>query len=284
MKPTKEQIQQHYTQAVESALDAFSQLDDKRWNKKAASKWTAKDFLAHLVIIQEEQANALTRQALAGESGQVPGYDERDGVDAHNESTLAKVRDLPVPELLNRMKAAFQEHLQLLDGLSEADLDKPATSPGWDRPGTVRDLFFASYLHLPGHYQDIRRVDKKKLPHWMERSTPDQVHYHLDRTFNYMPLIFWSSRGADVNATYLFTMEGEGGGQWSIQIGDGKAESQDGATDSFDMELKTKPQLWMDLSTNDLNAMTAIAMRKVKLGGNAGLAMKLGQLFQVSGD
>ena len=170
----------------------------------------------------------------------------------------------------------------MLDGLSESDLDKPASSPGWDRPGTVRDLFFASYLHLPGHYQDIRRVARRKLPHWMEASTAEEVHYQLDRTFHYMPLIFWSSRGADMTATYAFVMEGQGGGQWAIRIGGGKAESQDGTPESVDLEVRTKPELWMDLSTNDLNPMWAITTRKVHLGGNTALAMKLGTLFQVS--
>jgi putative sterol carrier protein len=77
-------------------------------------------------------------------------------------------------------------------------------------------------------------------------------------------------------------MEGDGGGQWSLKIGEGKAQSVDGPTDGFDMELRTRPELWMDLSNNDLNAAWAIMTRKVHLGGNAGLAMKLGPLFQVS--
>ena len=97
-----------------------------------------------------------------------------------------------------------------------------------------------------------------------------------------MPLIFWSSRGADMQATYVFNMEGEGGGQWAVRISDGKAVAEDGVPESFDMELRTKPELWIDLSNNDLNAMWAITTRKVHLGGNAGLAMKLGTLFQVS--
>ena len=282
MKPSKEQMKQYYTQALQRCLESFARLDESEWKRKATDRWTAKDYLAHLVVTQKEEANVLTRQALSGEAGHLPGYDSREGINDYNDRTLAATRDLPVPELLSRLKAAFEEHLCILDELNEADLDKPATTPGWDRPGTVRDLFFSSYLHLPGHYQDIRRAAKKKLPHWMEASAPEEVHYQLDRTFHFMPLIFWSSRGADMQATYLFTMEGEGGGQWAIQIAGGKAESLDGTPSSFDTEVKTKPELWMDLSTNDLNAAWAIMSRKVHLGGNAGLAMKLGPLFQVS--
>lgn len=82
-----------------------------------------------------------------------------------------------------------------------------------------------------------------------------------------------------MTTTYQFTMDGEGGGQWNIQIADGKAESADGPAEPFDAEIKTKPEHWMDLSMGELNPVMAITMRKVKLGGNAALAMKLSSLF-----
>ncbi|MDO8616429.1 MAG: DinB family protein [Dehalococcoidia bacterium] len=282
MKPTKEQIHTFYTAALDRCRDAFAKLDDKEWAKKVSEHWTAREHLAHLVIVQVEEALPLTRQAIAGERGQIPGFEKREDILDFFRMTLDRVREVPVPELLKRLDATFGEHIQMLDALSEADLDRPATSPGWDRPGTIRDLFFASYLFLPGQYQEIRKAAKKKLPHWIEASTPEQVNYHLDRLFNYMPLIFRSDRGADMQATYLFTMEGAGGGQWAIRIAEGKAESTDPAPDGFDMELKTKPELWIDLSTGELNPAWAIMTRKVHLGGNAGLAMKLGTLFSVA--
>src|SRR3990170_5839070 len=282
MTPTKDQIKKYYSQALGRCLDAYARLDEKEWGKKASDRWAASDYLAHMVIAQEEEANRLIRQALAGEPASVPGFAAREEINDYNQRMLETVRDLPVGELLTRLKAACGEALTMLDSVSEADLDKPAASPGWDRPGTVRDLFFASYLHLPGHYQDIRRAAKKKLPHWMETSSTDEVHYQLDRIFNFMPLIYRSDIGGEMQATYLFTMEGDGGGQWAIRIAGGKAEAQCGAPESFDMEFRTKPALWMDLSTNDLNPMWAITTRKVHLGGNSSLAMKLGSLFQVS--
>ena len=280
MKPTKEQIQQYYTQALQRCLKAFAKLDEKDWTKKV-NGWTAKDHLGHLAATTEAETMVLTRQALAGEPARIPGFEKREDIIPFREKCLEKVRGLSTAELTQRLRAVFEEHLGILDSLSEADLDRPAMSPGWDRPGTIRDLFFASYLFLPGQYQEIRKVAKKKLPHWIESSTAEQVNYHLDRTFHYMPLIFRSDRGQDMQATYLFTMEGDGGGQWAVRIAAGKAEAEDGAPDGFDMELKTKPELWMDLSTGELNAMWAIATRKVHLGGNAGLAMKLGPLFSV---
>lgn len=282
MKPTKDQIKQHIAQALQRCLDSFPRLDDKEWGKKASDRWTAKDYLAHLVIAHEEESIRLVQQALAGEPANIPGFARREEINDYNEQMLATVRDRPVSELLGRLKATFEETLRMLDGLSEADLDKPASSPVWGRSGTVRDLFSSGYLHLPAHYQDIRRAAKKKLPHWVEASTPEEVHFQMDRTFHYMPLIYWSDRGGDLQATYLFTIEGAGGGQWAVRVSDGRAETEDGAPDSFDAEVRTKPELWVDLSNKDLNAVWAITTRKVHLGGNTSLAMKLDSLFQVN--
>jgi len=278
MKPTKEQIREYYSQALQRCLEAFSRLDDKEWGKKV-NGWTAKETLAHLVGTHLKETMVLTRQALAGEPQHIEGFEKRDQMAAFREATMKEFRDKSASELLQMMKESFEEHLKILDGLSEADLDKPAMSPTWDRPGTVRDLFFASYLFLPSQYQEIRKAAKKKIPHWIEASTPDQVNYHMARLFHYMPLIFRSDKGADMTATYVFTMEGEGGGQWSVKIAEGRAESEDGPADPCDLELKTKPELWIDLSTGELNPAWAIMTRKVQLGGNAGLAMKLSDLF-----
>ena len=283
MTPTKDQIREYYSAALERCIEAFSSLEERELKRRTSDRWTAKEHIASLVATMEKETMLLTRQALAGEPANVPGFAERSDLVGFRKSAMDEVRDLPVAELLQRMRAIYEEHIAILDSLSDGDLDKPANSPGWDRPGTIRDLFFASYLFLPAQYQEIRHVAKKKLPHWIEASTPEQVNYHMSRIFHYMPLIFNSEKGADVEANYQFTMEGDGGGQWAIEIGGGKAEAQTGALESFDIELKTKPELWIDLTTGDLNAMWAITTKKVKIGGNAGLAMKLSDLFSAEG-
>jgi putative sterol carrier protein len=282
MNPTKDQIKLFYSQALQRCLDAFAQLDDKEWAKKV-SEFTAKEHLAQLVSTTESETLPITRQAVAGQKPGVPGFEKRADAIPFRAAAMATCKDAPVSELLERLKTGVTEHYEMLDTVSEADLDIDTQSPAWDRPGTVRDLFFAGYLFLPGQYQDIRKANKKKLPHWVESGTPDQVNFQMGRIFHYMPLIFRSDRGADLTATYQFTMEGAGGGQWSLAIADGRADAADGEVAEHDIEIKTKPNLWIDLTTGELNAPMAIMTRKVKIGGNAGLAMKLSDLFSAEG-
>lgn len=278
MTPTKDQIVQFYRTALERCLEAFPKLDEKEWDKKVSDTWTAGEHLASLAGTMERETMPLTRQSLAGETPNVPGLAKRADVRPFRDKVAQEFLGRPVSELIEKIRTDYSEHIALLESLDESDLDKPTRGPAWDRQGTIRDFFFASYLFLPNTYQEIRRAAKKKLPHWVEVSTPEQVNYHMSRIFHYMPLIFRSDKGADVNATYQFTMEGEGGGQWALNIGEGRAEAKDGEAE-HDIEIKTKPQLWIDLASGDLNPAMAIMTRKVKIGGNAGLAMKLSDLF-----
>lgn len=283
MTPTKDQIREYYRSALERCLEAFSKLDDKEWGKKVSDEWTAKEHLAHLVSTMEKETLPLIRQALAGEPPNIPGFEKRSDMLSFRENTMRGAIFMATDALLARLRTLNEEELAILESLSETDLDKPARSPAWDRPGTVRDLFFGSYLFLPGQYQEIRKAAKKKLPHWIDASTPEQVNYQMGRIFHYMPLIFRSDKGADVNATYQFTMEGDGGGQWTLAIAAGKADAGDGEAASHDVEIKTKPELWIDLTNGELNPALAIMTRKVKIGGNAGLAMKLSDFFSAEG-
>jgi len=279
MNPTKEEIGKRYREALGRCLEAFSRLDEKDWNKKASEHWTAKEHLAHLVSNAEDELLVISRQALAGETANVPGFEKQsDAIRFHTEG-VERTRDVPVPELLERMKSVFGTHISMLEGLDEGMLDKPASSPAWSREGTLRDLFSAGYLFLPGQYQEMRRVNKKKLPHWLDGGPPERVNFHLDRLYNYMALIFRPDKAEDLQAIYLFSIEGAGGGHWRLKINNGAAHCEDGEGFEHDAEIKTKPEHWMDLASGDLNPPMAIMTRKVKLGGNAGLAMKLGGLF-----
>ncbi|HUF52477.1 MAG TPA: SCP2 sterol-binding domain-containing protein [Dehalococcoidia bacterium] len=279
MTPTKDQIAQFYRTALDRCLEAFPKLDEKEWDKKASEEWTAREHFASLVGTMERETLPLTRQSLAGETPNIPGLAGRSDVRPFRNQVAQEFKALPISELLDKLRANYGEHLALLESLDESDLDKPAHGPAWDRPGSIRDFFFASYLFLANTYQDVRKAAKKKLPHWIDISTPEQVNYHMSRIFHYMPLIFRSDKGADVTATYQFTMEGEGGGQWALSIASGRADAQDGPAEPHDIEIKTKPQLWIDLANGELNPAMAIMTRKVKLGGNAGLAVKLSDLF-----
>lgn len=263
-------------------MDGFTRLGENDWERQVSPGWTARECLAHVVSTQEEEGNRLAAQALAGKAGELPGFVGRGHQAAYNEAILAPLRGMGTSQLLDRLEASIEEHLAALSALTETDLGREASNPRWDRSGRLIDIFYMSYLHLPLHYQDIRRAAKKKLPHWIKACDPEELAFFMDRTFGYMPLIYWPSRGKDHHASVRFRIDGAGGGSWRLKIADGRVETCDDDGGKVDLEIRTKAAVWMDLSTKDLNPIQAVLTKKLQVSGNFMLAMALDSLFEVS--
>jgi hypothetical protein len=285
MNSTKETRLACYSAALRRCLDAFSQLNDDDWQCRLRRlPWSARDYLAHLVTNQEMEILPMTSQNIAGQPVEIAGLASRTDLNEFNERCLASVRDVSPQELLPRLQPAFQAHIDMLKGLSEEDLQRPGYTPSVGQQGTIAHMFTIGFLHLILHYQDIRRIirRRRRLPHWMEVSPPDEIREALSQAFAIMPLFYWPERGGDLRATYLFDLEGEGGGQWHLVIAEGQCSAHEGAPAKADIEFHTKPADWIDLQTKELNPLWAVLTRRLRLRGKRALALRLDSLFQIS--
>ncbi len=273
-----------YSTALQRCLDGFKQIDEEGWSMgHRGDRWTARDYLAHLVTNQEMEINPATAQNLAGQEVDIPGLHSRADLNSFNLTHVEAVRDVSTQELVSRLRAAFQTHIDTLKGLSEEDLAKPGLIPSLGHEGTIGQLFSTGYLHLPLHYQHIRWFVRKRrrLPHWMELASPEETHEALNQTFNLMPLFYWPERGGDLQATYLFDLEGDGGGQWTLQIAGRQCRSSEGLLRHDDVRFTTRPAHWIDLQTKELSPLWALLTRRLRIKGSFGLALKLDRLFEI---
>lgn len=278
-------LESHYRRALQRALDAFGQFSEEDWNASARrGTWNATDYLAHLVASQEHEGNVVIEQALAGKEPVLEHFGTPQEINDYNALIIESVRQLPPSELLERFRTVFEANLSQLEGLSEEELAAPVKHPGWFRAGTLGQVFHTGYLHLPLHYQDIRACVRasKKLPHWMEDATADEVHDLLSRTFDYMPITYWPERGGDLRASIVFNMTGPGGGEWTIEIDGPDCRSYEGRPKRANMEMISSPADWVDLTTKSLNPIWGFLSRRLRIKGNPLLALKLETLFEVT--
>ena len=131
MVSTKETVRSHYATALQRCLDIWGKLDDADWQGRwPGCKWTARDYLAHLVTNEEMEILPTTSHSIAGEAVVIPGLASRLDIDAFNQAGVDSVADLTPAELLERLRAVFQSHIQLLEGLIDEDLKRPAWNAG----------------------------------------------------------------------------------------------------------------------------------------------------------
>jgi hypothetical protein len=285
MVSTKETVRTHFASALQRCLDIWGQLNDADWQGRwSGCKWTARDYLAHLVTNQEMEILPTTSHSIAGEALDIPGLASRLDIDMFNQTGVDSVAELTPAELLERLKVAFQSQIQLLEGLIDEDLRRPAWNAGLRGEATIADLFRMGFLHLPVHYQDIRRAVRRtrRLPHWMDLTSPAEVNEALSQAFALMPMFYWPEKGGQLKASYLFDLEGQGGGQWWVAIDGGECTSGEGLPERTDCTFSTRPAYWMDLQTKELNPLWALLSRRLRLKGKMGLALKLDKLFAIT--
>ena len=85
------------------------------------------------------------------------------------------------------------------------------------------------------------------------------------------------ARAKQINAVYQFNITGDGGGTWTVDLT--KPEVKSGAADSPGCTITVGDKDFVDLVTGKLNGQMAFMAGKLKVSGNMGLAMKLGQVL-----
>lgn len=83
-----------------------------------------------------------------------------------------------------------------------------------------------------------------------------------------------------MDATILFDVSGEGGGQWTVTINDGQVDVEEGSTaGSPTITVAASAKDLKALIDGDLNPMAAFMQGRLKVKGDMSMAMQLQKLF-----
>jgi putative sterol carrier protein len=82
-----------------------------------------------------------------------------------------------------------------------------------------------------------------------------------------------------LNKVVVFDLAGEGGGQWTATIADGKVELVEGAADAPNTTFKMKAELFLGIVNGTVNPVAAFMQGRVRVQGDMSVAMRLQSLF-----
>lgn len=90
---------------------------------------------------------------------------------------------------------------------------------------------------------------------------------------------FLPEHAAGVNATFVYELEGAGGGTWTIKVADGTLSVTPGTVPDPTVTYKIKASDYVNLANGDLNGAKAFLLRKLKVAGSIPMAQKMNKFL-----
>ena len=133
---------------------------------------------------------------------------------------------------------------------------------------TQRRLFIRAGILVPIACLAITIADAAGDAH----STPQEV-------FDGMRGSFQPAKAKGVHARYQWDLSGPNGGQWWIDVEDGKYKMGKGKIDNPTVIFVTSDKDWVAISSHQLSGTWAYMTGRFKVRGDQGVARKLGEMF-----
>ena len=90
---------------------------------------------------------------------------------------------------------------------------------------------------------------------------------------------FRADKAKGVHARYQWQLSGPNGGEWWIEVNDGKFQMEKGRIENPDVTLVTSDKDWVALSNGTLGGKWAFFTGRLKIRGSHNVARKLDEMF-----
>jgi len=118
----------------------------------------------------------------------------------------------------------------------------------------------------------ISFVPGNAIPAGHVDSTPQEV-------FDSMRSSFQANKAKGVHARYQWDLTGPQGGEWWIDVDDGKYKMGKGKINNPSVTFVATDKDWVAVSNHQLGGTWAYLSGRLKIRGDQGLARKLGEIF-----
>jgi uncharacterized protein (TIGR03083 family) len=213
---------EHLTHVIES-------LTPQEWEQRTQYMgWTARQLLAHMASAVPLNFMESLKRALADDPAPLHELDAF----ARNAIAVHARRIFTVPVLINEFKSTIASFLTTYRNLDDTDWLKPA----WFFVGRVdvRAMLLLVLADVMLHERDLRIV-KGDWPGFNADFTGPVVDWYM---MELRPGSFRPEQAGDLRATIQYRLSGPAGGEWVLQIENGKCTSQRGSIPNPDVTIE----------------------------------------------
>jgi putative sterol carrier protein len=104
--------------------------------------------------------------------------------------------------------------------------------------------------------------------------------YTCEQIFTEMPNKFDAEAAGDWESKVLYKIEGDGGGNWIVEVKDGAAVVTVGECDDASATVETDAETWVGIAEGTVEPTTAFMTGKIRIQGNMADVMKSQSVFK----
>jgi putative sterol carrier protein len=117
------------------------------------------------------------------------------------------------------------------------------------------------------------------LPFGLAASPPEQEKSTPQDVFDAMRTAFRPEKAIGVHARYQFIISGPHGGEWWIEVSDGRNKMGRGTIENPDVTIVASDKDWVAIANNQLSGVWATLTGRLKVRGDHRLGHKLDEMF-----
>lgn len=103
----------------------------------------------------------------------------------------------------------------------------------------------------------------------------------IEQIFKQLPQNVDLSKLGDFKATVVFSLSGEGGGDYQVNIADGKVTTEKASDEKPTAKVSMDADDYKDMMSGKLNPVQAFMSGKVRVEGDLNAVMKLQSMFKM---
>ncbi|MBP7999119.1 MAG: SCP2 sterol-binding domain-containing protein [Chloroflexi bacterium] len=103
----------------------------------------------------------------------------------------------------------------------------------------------------------------------------------VEQIFANLPKNVDVSKLGDFKATVVFSLTGEGGGEWQVNIADGKVTTEKASAEKPTAKVTMDADDYKNMMSGKLNPVQAFMSGKVRVEGDLNAVMKLQSMFKM---
>jgi putative sterol carrier protein len=97
--------------------------------------------------------------------------------------------------------------------------------------------------------------------------------------FETVPERFVADQAKGVDATFVYELDGNGGGTWTVRVKDGTVSVEPGVAANPTVTYKMAAEAYVQLANGEINGAKAFLTRKLKVSGSIPMAQKMNKFL-----